>query len=170
MVCIMHEKYRGENRIFKSQQLGLAVGNILLWGVEQQARVTDLNLRNIHKNDYWPKGDDLIDWLKQERERHNIKLFERQLAADSLTSLGMELNIRDRQRAIVATGKLIKVNLASASILMANISLGTTDLITFAERLPRPVPPDLDQPPIRQSYYGHRLIVNFDVISIPALN
>jgi hypothetical protein len=157
----------------RPQRLGMAVGQILLWGVEQRARVDDMVLENASKNPYWKVGaerDDLSlsDWVLNERARQNTKLEWRRLDAKKLLSLDMIMHIRDQQGYIISSGSLQGIKLRSASIVMADLPWGITSDITFAEQLP--LPEDLQHGKLQQSYFGHQLKVNFEVISIPPGN
>ena len=150
----------------KSQRLGLAVGHVLLWAAEQQARVDDMVPKNSRKNTYWQGKP----WLKNERERQETKLVWRQYFASRLRSLDMTLRIRDRQEHIIAEGRLLGIDPEKASIVIANLPFGNPSSVTFAQRQPFPDELRHRQPPLedlKQSYFGHQLIVNFEVISIP---
>ena len=166
----MTEAYGSERQV-RARRLGLAVGHILLWAVEQQAQVDDLVIENVEKNEHWPKDDNhfLKYWLKNEQIRHREKLVWRKFAADSLTDLGMILKVKN-QHETVASGRLLKVDLPYASIVMANLSSNDFRTVTFAARRPAPVVEDQQLRSPQQSYFGHSLIVDFEVVSIPPEN
>ena len=155
---------RGMNN---QRRLGLAVGRTLLWAVEQQARVDDMVLKHINNNDYWWEGArrdkiTISQWLEKEQYKQKTKLDWRQYDAERLLSLDLLLNLKDQQKNTITTGKLQSIDLRSASIAMTDLPLGNTIDITFARRLP--VPEGLEQ-----SYFGHQLVVNFVVASIPLI-
>jgi hypothetical protein len=100
--------------------------------------------------------------MEKERDRQKTKLDWRQYDAERLLSLDMLLKIKDQQDHTITTGKLQSIDLHLASIALTNLPLGNTNSITFAQRLP--VPEGLEQ-----SYYGHHLVVNFVVASIPLI-
>lgn len=156
----------------RPQRLGTAVGHILLWGVEQQARVDDMVRENAYRNPNWRVraergGLNLSNWILNEQARQKTKLEWRRLDTEKLRSINMIMRVRDQQGHIVSSGILQNINLRSASVVMADKSRGITR-IPIAE--PLLIPEEFQQGEKQQSYFGHKLIVKFEVLSIPTEN
>ncbi len=165
-------EYEHFARMSRARRLGVSVGNILLWATEQQARVDDLVIENAENNQYWPNGDldELKKWLKDERDRQKEKLVWRKFEADMLTSLDMTLKIKGYRESTVGYGKLVDIDLPTSEIVLSNWPDITPQTINFAERKTAPALEDHRHQPILQSYYGHKLLVDFEVIHIPLGN
>jgi len=148
----------------RPQRLGTDVGHILLWGVEQQARVDDMVKENASRNPYWREsaerdGLNLSEWIQKEHARQETKLVWRRFEVEKLKTINMIMHVRDQHGYIISTGVLQNIKLRSASIIMADLPSGITSSITFAEHLP--IPEEFQQGEKQQSYFGHKLIVNF---------
>ncbi len=154
----------------RQKTLGIAVGRILLHATEKQAIVDDLIIDNLPFNSIWSdptfldKTDiSVSEWLIKERARQKDKLAWRKYDAELLLKIGMTLRVTGLLDGVVTTGEPRSIDLRAATIAVADRNSEARTNITYAEL----VPPPSD---IAQSYFAHRLIVNFDVLSIPHRN
>ena len=153
------------------KRLGANVGRILLHATTKQAEVDDLDIANSPLNPNWTFDShnrtrpNVGAYIKKERARQEIKLAWRKYDAELLLGLGMILSVSELIGGVSTTGEPSGLDLRAATLTLATADgeESVDRFVTYAETLP--IPGEFEQ-----SYLGHRLTVEFDVLSIPRQN
>lgn len=139
---------------------GKTVGEILRHASVKYAEVADLNSRIKREKDSIHRTS-----LEGELAKQASKLQFRTLQAEAVASSNLGIRVNVAESDIVVEGLLVSVNTAS-SVVKLRDSSGETFNVIYAER--QPVPEELRQN--GQTYYGTKLVVEFEVTSVPIDN